>query len=126
MGATSPEEMVTAWEKTMNSGDIEGVLAFYEPDAAVVLPKDQGGAVKGQEAVRQMLDQFLAMKPTFTIILHRATEAGEVALIVGDWSLEGTGPDGSAVAMSGRFRDVLHRQGDGNWLIAIDNPFGDD
>ena len=126
MHTGSPEEMVTAWEKTMNSGDIEGVLAFYEPEAVVVLPAEQGGPVKGQDAVRQVLDQFLAMKPTFKIVLHRPTEAGEVALIVGDWSLTGTGPDGNPVEMSGRFRDVLHRQDDGSWLIAIDNPFGDD
>lgn len=118
--------MVTAWQKMINSGDIEGVLAFYEPEAVAVLPKEQGGPVKGTAAVRQVLDQFLALEPTFDIVLKRATEAGEVALIVGDWSLQGTGPDGSAVTMDGRFRDVLHRQPGGSWLIAIDNPFGDD
>ena len=126
MSARSSEEMVLHWEKTMNSGDIEGVLAFYEPEAVVVLPKDQGGPVRGTDAVRAVLDQFLALEPTFNIVLHRATDAGGVALIVGDWALTGTGPDGSPVEMAGRFRDVLHRQGDGTWLIAIDNPFGDD
>ena len=126
MGATSPQEMATAWEKTINSGDVEAVLAFYGPDAVVVLPKEEGGPVKGIDGVRQVLNQFLALKPTFTIVLHRATESGDVALLVGDWSLEGTGPDASAVTMGGRFRDVLQRQSDGSWLIAIDNPFGDD
>jgi ketosteroid isomerase-like protein len=118
--------MAAAWEKMINAGDIEGVLGFYEPEAVVVLPKAEGGPVKGIGGVRQVLSQFLAVDPTFTIVLHRATESGEVALLVGDWSLDGTGPDGSAVAMNGRFRDVLHRQPDGTWLIAIDNPFGDD
>ena len=107
MSARSPEEMVVDWEKTMNSGDIEGVLAFYEPEAVVVLPKDQGGPVRGQDAVRAVLGQFLAMDPTFNIVLHRATDAGSVALIVGDWNLTGTGPDAALVEMAGRFRDVL-------------------
>jgi ketosteroid isomerase-like protein len=126
MGAGSPEEMVTAWEKVINAGDIDGVLAFYGPEAVMVRPKEEGGPVNGPDGIRQVLGQFLALDPIFTLILHRATESGQVALIVGDWSLEGTGPDGSAVTMNGRFRDVLHRQSDGSWLIAIDNPFGDD
>jgi len=46
-------------------------------------------------------------------VLNRATEAGEVALIVGDWNFDGTGPDGEAISMSGRFRDVLHCQATG-------------
>ena len=127
MAARSPEEMVGDWEKMINAGDLEAVLAFYEPDAVAVLPKAEGGPVRGRDdGVRQVLEQFLALKPTFNNVLNRRTEAGEVALIVGDWSLEGTGPDGSPVTMNGRFRDVLHRQPDGSWLIAIDNPFGDD
>ena len=50
MGATSPEEMATAWEKMINARDIEGVLGFYEPEAVVVLPKEEGGPVKGSAA----------------------------------------------------------------------------
>ena len=126
MSAATPQEMVSAWEQMISAGDIEGVLGFYPPDAVAVLPKDQGGPARGRDAVRQVLDQFLALKPTFEIVLNRSTEAGEVALIVGDWRLQGTDPDGNPLTMDGRFRDVLHRQPDGTWLIAIDNPFGDD
>jgi hypothetical protein len=34
-----------------------------------------------------VLEPFLALKPTFKVVLNGATEAEEVALIVGNWSL---------------------------------------
>ena len=126
MAATSPEELLADWGRLINAGDLEAVLTLYEPDAVAVVPKADGGPVRGKDGVRQVLEPFLALEPTFTLVLNRSTVAGEVALMVGDWSVEGTGPDGSPVTMNGRFRDVFHRQPDRTWLIAIDNPFGDD
>ena len=51
-------------------------------------------------------------------------EAEGVALYIGRWSLNGTDPAGNAVAMGGESTDVLRRQQDGRWLIALDNPWG--
>jgi len=40
------------------------------------------------------------------------------------WNLKGTGPDGKPVEMNAMSSDLLRRQADGTWLIAIDNPWG--
>lgn len=37
-----------------------------------------------------------------------------------------TGPAGNPVQMNGRSSAILRRQADGNWLIALDNPWGAD
>ena len=37
---------------------------------------------------------------------------------------KGTGPNGMTVEMAGKSSDVLRRQPDGTWLIAVDNPWG--
>jgi ketosteroid isomerase-like protein len=45
----------------------------------------------------------------------------DVALVIADCSLNGTGADGSDVEMSGNTADVARRAPDG-WKKAVDNP----
>ena len=52
------------------------------------------------------------------------TLTDELALYHSKWSMRGTGPDGAQVEVSGQSSDVLRRQADGTWKIAIDNPWG--
>ena len=47
-----------------------------------------------------------------------------MALFCSKWSLTGTGPDGKPMQLGGLSSDILRRQADGTWLIAIDNPWG--
>jgi len=51
-------------------------------------------------------------------------EAGDIALYCSRWVLIGTSPEGKPVEMTGISSDVLLRQNDGQWLIAVDNPWG--
>ncbi|MGH8887349.1 MAG: YybH family protein [Egibacteraceae bacterium] len=48
----------------------------------------------------------------------------DVALVRSDWTLHGAAPDGCPVEMRGSAGDVVRRQPDGTWLLAIDNPWG--
>jgi ketosteroid isomerase-like protein len=50
--------------------------------------------------------------------------AGDIAQIVVDWSIEGTGPDGGHVHIAGSASDVVHRGADGLWRYLIDNALG--
>ncbi|WP_457027959.1 YybH family protein [Kitasatospora sp. P5_F3] len=50
--------------------------------------------------------------------------ADEIALLVVDWTITGTGPDGSPVDLTGTATDVARRGPDGYWRYLIDNPFG--
>ena len=70
------------------------------------------------------LSQILAMEPKFDLQFKKAFQAGDIALLISDWTLSASDPDGNAIEMDGRTAGVARCQPDGNWLFAIDNPYG--
>ena len=124
MKTRNPLEAVAQFINAMNNGDLETALTFYEPGASLVVKP--GVVATGTLALREALAGFVALKPTLTTEAQQVMEAGDVALYCSRWSLRGTDPSGNQVHMGGRSSDVLRRQRDGNWLIALDNPWGTD
>ncbi len=121
MPARTPEDADLLVIEALNAGDVEAALAFYEPDATFV--PEPGAAATGLEAIRAVLNGFLALKPRMTIAVSQVTEAGDLALLCSRWTLTGTGPDGSPVELAGQGAEVVRRQADGTWKFVIDNPF---
>ena len=66
----------------------------------------------------------MAMKPDLTAEPGELLVAGDIALSAAKWSQTGTGPNGEPIQQQGTTADVLHKQADGRWLVAIDNPWG--
>ncbi len=122
MRLSSPEATVEAFFAAFNSGDVNAVLALYEPGA--VLMAQPGHAAEGARALREALNGFFALKPTLIPEKKKFIGAGDIALSVVAWSLRGTGPDGEPVQITGTSSDVLRKQADGKWLFIIDNPWG--
>jgi ketosteroid isomerase-like protein len=50
--------------------------------------------------------------------------AGDIAEIVVDWSIDGTGPDNERVHLEGSASDIARRGADGLWRTLIDNRRG--
>jgi uncharacterized protein (TIGR02246 family) len=121
MPAHKPEDMVPTFEAAFNSGDIEQVMALYEPDC--VLVPQPGQTVAGTAAIRAALVGFLAVRGQIKVTSKRVLQNGDVAFVNSHWDLNGSGPDGSAVAMSGDTSEVIRKQSDGTWRYAIDDPF---
>ncbi len=96
--------------------------ALYEPDATLI--PQPGEVFTGTEAIREALSQILAMKPKFDLQFKKAFQAGDIALLISDWTLSASDPDGNAIEMYGRTAGVARCQPDGSWLFAIDNPYG--
>jgi uncharacterized protein (TIGR02246 family) len=123
-GATATiQSTIDAMTSAFAAGDIDGVLAAYEPGAVVV--EAPGESVAGTEALRAMFARFVALDPRFTFIDHEIVEAGDIALHLSTWTMEGRLPDGTPVAQGGLSVAVLRRQADGRWLMVIDDPYGD-
>ncbi len=122
MPARTPDEVLSLLGQALNAGDLESMLALYEPEATFVV--QPGETVTGTEALREAFGGFLALKPTFEVEVKKSFRAGDIALTFSDWALTGTGPDGQTVSMSGQGSDVLREQDDGSWLFVIDNPYG--
>jgi uncharacterized protein (TIGR02246 family) len=124
MAVRKPEEMHARFAEAFNASDASALLALYEPNAAFVA--QPGHTTTGIEAVRGALQQYLALKGTIKMETTYVVESGDTALLRGKWLLQGTGPDGKPVELSGNSIEILRRQSDGNWRFVIDNPFGAD
>lgn len=119
-----PEEFHSRFAAAFNSGNVEAVMALYEPEATLV--PQPGQVVQGREALRQALLQFLALKGTMEVTSIFTVKGSGVVLTRGQWKLTGTGPDGKPIEMRGRSVEILRQQPNGEWLLAVDHPFGAD
>ncbi|SRR6266568_4991305 len=117
-----PTETIDLFARHLNAGDLEAALTLYEPDASFRPQPDT--LVSGLPAIREALAGFFALRPTLDGEIQRVLRAGDIALVVNKWRLAGTLPDGTPVQQSGTSTDVLRRQPDGRWLLAIDHPWG--
>jgi len=123
MAARRPEELDRLFAQALNAGDLDALLALYEPNAA--LAPQPGQVVTGAQSIREALRAFIAMKPTLTMLETKTVmQTGEIALNSAKWHLTGTGPDGSPVTMDGHSAEVARRQADGTWRMVIDSPWG--
>lgn len=124
MGANKPEDIHKLFTAAFNSGNLEALMALYEPDAQLV--QQPGQVTTGHEAIRQALQQFLALKGAMQITTRYVIRGDAIALLSGQWHLKGSGPDGKSVEMGGKSVEVARRQSTGEWLLVIDHPFGAD
>jgi uncharacterized protein (TIGR02246 family) len=122
MPANSPLEVANLIAQGLSNGDLDGIMALYEPSACLV--PQPGQVLQGTAAIREGIEGFLGMKPTMNVESETVVQADDVAIVYTKWSLSGTGADGGAVNMSGQATDVMRRQPNGMWLCVIDNPFG--
>jgi uncharacterized protein (TIGR02246 family) len=118
---TTPQDLLTTYFARFNGGEIDGTASLYEPTG--VLVAQPAMVAEGTAAVRAALAQFFSMRPQLKAEAQRVIVAGDVALALTKWTLEGAGPDGP-VRMNGTTTDVLRRHEDGGWRVAIDNPWG--
>jgi uncharacterized protein (TIGR02246 family) len=123
MSVFQPEELHQQWADAFNAGDLTAALSFFEPNATLVA--QPGQIVQGKEPIAQVLGGFMALKGAIKHAPGALVIRGEdVALIIANWTLNGTGPDGNPLTLTGQTADVVRKQPDGSWLLAIDNPFG--
>jgi uncharacterized protein (TIGR02246 family) len=122
--ATEPEQMHPQFEQAFNAGDIEALMALYEPDAALV--PQPGAIAEGEAAIREALRWFLDRGGSISLDTKLVLRVGDLAYLANRWSLTGgTMPDGSPAELGTTTAEVARRQPDGTWLYVIDNAWGD-
>jgi uncharacterized protein (TIGR02246 family) len=109
-------EIHPAVEAAVNDQDMDGLLALYAPDAALVLL--DGSVVTGTEAIREQYTGILEMKGRMTLRTRYALEVGDLAVLSNAWTLTAGDQTMSAVTA-----EVARRQSEGGWLYVIDHPF---
>ena len=119
-----PEDAHRLFVEAFNAGDLDAVVALYEPDAITFNKESQ--PVQGQAKIREAIGGFLAVKPHITLTTRDVLRSGELAMLRSNWEMTFAGADGRPVHISHRSAEVVRLQKDGRWLYVIDNPFGGD
>jgi uncharacterized protein (TIGR02246 family) len=120
--APNPLDTIKKLREAMDKGDVETALSCYQDQA--VLIEQSGNIARGRDAIRTVLEGFVSLKLSLRGEAHQLVEAGDIALYCSRWMLVGTSPEDKHVEITGISSDVLRRQNDGQWLIAVDNPLG--
>jgi len=111
------------FEAAFNAGDVEALVALYEPDAVMAL--SPGKLARGIAEIRAVFEQFAETHAKMRLETATTLETGDgLALLHGKWTLTGRGPDGHPFEAAATSAEVLRRQPDGRWLYVLDNPFG--
>lgn len=105
--ATEPEELERLFVERVNAGDVEGLVALYEPDAVMAVAP--GNVAIGHEVLRRVFDDFVASGEKLTLGKQQPT------LRVGDLALTST-----RLADGGVTAEIARRQPDGTWRWVID------
>jgi ketosteroid isomerase-like protein len=120
MNLSTPLDTICTLVRARERGDKDAAFACYERDATVVMAPGKTGS--GEAVVKGFIDATMPMPLTFTD--REIVESGDIALHCSQWTITQTDSAGEANTLSGRTADVLRKQADGSWLIAIDNPWG--
>ena len=124
MAATEPDQIHGLFQEAFNAGDIEALMALYEPDATLI--PQPGAIAEGPAAIRESLRWFLDRGGTITLDTKLVVRVGDLAFLANRWSLTGaTMPDGSPAELGATTAEVARQQPDGTWLYVIDNAWGD-
>lgn len=107
--ASQPEDLSRFVVERLNAGDVDGLVALYEPDAVLALP--DGRVANGSGEIRRAYEQLVADKPAFTPGQQLPT------LRNGDLALTSV-----RLVDGGITVEVARRQADGTWLWVIDQP----
>src|SRR5262249_44230024 len=118
--AAQPEHVIDEFVKFFNGKDLDGILDHLYEDDAVLVPQPGPGSVSGRAAIREVLEAFLAMGGTMSVIAAAAYTHGDIGLTHTHWRLDARGGD----PMEARTAEIVHRQPDGTWRYVIDNPWG--
>lgn len=116
MSLSKPLDTILHLLDARSRGDVAGAIACYEPDAIVVV--EPGKFARGEAAIRTFVQATIALPIIFEG--HVIVEADGIAVHFSEWTIGRA--DGSEI--SARTTDVVRRQPNGNWLVAIDNPWG--
>jgi uncharacterized protein (TIGR02246 family) len=115
-----PEDWPALFEQHLSAGDLDGVMALYEPDARFVARS--GEIVVGRDRIREVLAGMIRSKTKLQSRVIKAIAVDDVALL-------NTGFQGTTVDASGKTIDVHHnatevlrRQSDGAWKLIIGDP----
>ena len=117
--ARRPEEALELVSQALSDGDLDAALAQYEKGALLACWPGAGEVGQVGE-VGHVLAGVMALRLPLYVRISSVLESPELALVICERRVAGTGPDGERVQLSGHGCAVLRPQPDGAWRIAAD------
>ncbi|MBQ0985371.1 nuclear transport factor 2 family protein [Streptomyces sp. F63] len=130
--AKSPAELLKMLGERIVAKDIDGIIALHDPEAAIV--NYDGSIIRGHKEIRAFYIDWFTSDPVLTVNPLQTVTAGgkrtgngkvrnRTAAIMGKYTLEQTGSDGTREIFTGNFCDTVQEQPNGTWLYVQDNPY---
>jgi ketosteroid isomerase-like protein len=118
--AHAPEDLGRYFLERASRGDVEGVLALYEPNA--LLATVHAEEIRSTSALRRFYEDLLAGTAVFEGDIQPALVNGELALTSTRFTATRLAPDGLERRLPTATAEVARQQPDGTWLWVIDQP----
>jgi ketosteroid isomerase-like protein len=112
----TPEDLLNSQVEEFNKGNISFLMTLYENDACFA--SKPGQVIKDLESIRQSLQSFIDMRGKLEARVKRVLQTSNLALLITEWSINGTEPDGKPINLTGRGTVVYvdSRMALGSWL----------
>jgi uncharacterized protein (TIGR02246 family) len=117
-----PEDWPRVFEQHLNAGDLDDVMALYEPEARFV--SKSGETLIGRNRIRELVGGLIEAKARLHSRVVKAVTVDDIAQLYTDF--EGTMNDesGKTVVIRHKAIEVLRRQPDGTWKLIVGDPNG--
>jgi uncharacterized protein (TIGR02246 family) len=121
MSTDVPEAWPHTFTTHLNAGDLDGVVALYEPDARFVA---RSGDILVGHDLRQALAELIRTKTTMQSRVVKVVTIDDIALLYTDF--DGTTVDAAGKTVEARYNaiEILRRQADGTWKLIVGDPHG--
>lgn len=108
---------------SFNNKDIEGVMSTYESNAIIMFEPET--PTSDEATCKKMFQGFFQMNAKFTFYGHEIYITDNIATHITPWKMTATAPDGSVINQKGLSVALLRKQTNGEWLMIVDDPYGD-
>jgi len=102
---TEPEGVIPSLIERFNSGKVEAMMALHAPESVFIA--NDGRTITDHAEIAARLEQDLTLGLPLKAKVRHVFVADDIAQIVVDWSIDGTGPDGKQGHLGGSACDIV-------------------
>ena len=120
MPAKTPRVAVNRLIGALRDHDLQGAVELYEGDAMLAVYPGMVG--QGTASIRTFFEGIFRLNTEIRYEVKNIIEVGDLALFTAKWTIIGS--LSADLPKTSHQATVMRKQPDGNWLIAVDNPWG--
>jgi uncharacterized protein (TIGR02246 family) len=117
--AETPEQVAALFTEYLETGDLDGLVSLYEPNAHFVAAP--GLLLVGTVAIRDALQQMIDSGARIRLEPRNIRRVDDLALVSNTATVTAATPEAKPVTST--TTEILRRQPDGGWLHILDDPF---